>query len=111
MTITPMSDEELNALADRAEQADALAQSQSYDHVLMLTDLSPYDLENMEQIIRHDHGTWFKAHLLRALHILLPIGDEDNLRKLRNAYPGACAAYLAWYNGRLDKVVEEHPNG
>lgn len=105
MTITPMSDEELKELADRAGEAHRVATLQSYDLTLMLTDLSPHDLHHMDDIIRKDHGNWYHAKLMRALHILLPVADDTNLTKLRNAYPGACAAYLAWYNGRLDEVV------
>ena len=104
MTITPMSSEELAELADRASLASTVAEIQSHDRVLMLTDLSEHDLNEIDRIIRNDYGDWFMAKLLRALHILLPIADQANLRKLRTAYPGACAAYLAWYNNRLDKV-------
>jgi len=107
MTITPMSDEELERLAVAAEVTHHIAEAQSYDRALMLTDLSEYDLSHMDQIILHGHGDWFKAKLLRALDVLLPVADSNNLLKLRNAYPGACTAYLAWYNKRLDKVVKD----
>lgn len=105
MTIAPMSDEELEELAAAAQASEYMAEAQSYDRALMLTDLSEHDLAYMGAIIREDHGDWFSAKLMRCLHILLPVADDKNLAKLRNAYPGACAAYLAWYNGRLDKVV------
>ncbi len=105
MTITPMSDEELEALAQRARIQENMTTAQSYDRALMLTDLSPHDLEKMDDIIRKDYGNWFSSELMRCLHILLPVADEYNLTKIRNAYPGACAAYLAWYNGRLDKAL------
>lgn len=105
MTITPMSDKELETLAREAAGHEAVAESQSYDRVLMLRDLSPHDLTNMDSIILEDYGNWFSAKLMRCLHILLPVADSTNLAKLRNAYPGACAAYLAWYNHRLDKTV------
>ena len=103
--ITPMSDEELKELTDRAGEFHRAATAQSYDRALMLTDLSEYDLEKMDDIIRNNYGDWFSAELMRCLHILLPVADSTNLDKLRYAYPGACAAYLAWYNGRLDKAV------
>ena len=105
MIITPMSDEELNRLATEARISEGIAESQSYDQVLMLRDLSEYGLDHMDAIIRNNYGNWFSAKLMRCLDILLPVADSTNLAKLRNAYPGAGAAYLAWYNGRLDKVV------
>lgn len=105
MTITQMSDEELKELADRSGESQRAAIVQSYDRALMLTDLSEHDLGKMDDIIRNNYGNWFSAKLMRCLHILLPVADDTNLTKLRNAYPGACAAYLAWYNKRLDKVV------
>lgn len=105
MTITPMSDEELARLAHAADMTERMAEAQSYDRALMRTGLSDHDLYNMDDIIRNNHGDWFSAKLMRCLHILLPVADQANLTKLRNAYPGACAAYLAWYNHRLDKVI------
>lgn len=60
--------------------------------------LSRHDLEHMTEIIRDGYGTWFHAHLLRALHVLLPHADETNYARLRSAYPGSCAAYALWYN-------------
>ena len=105
MTITTMSDDELEELGRLAETSNNIAESQSYDRVLMLTDLSKHDLDHIDQIIREDYGDWFMAKLLRALHILLPVADQANQHKLRTVYPGACAAYLAWYNNRLDRVV------
>ena len=105
MTITPMSDEDLRRLAEAADMSQRIAEAQSYDRSLMLTDLSEHDLEKMDDIIRNNYGDWFSAKLMRCLHILLPVADDKNLTKLRNTYPGACAAYLAWYNGRLDKAV------
>ena len=107
MTITPMSDEEIEELARVAQVSEAIAESQSYDRALMLTDLSDHDLDNIDSIIRNNYGDWFSAKLMRCLDILLPKADSTNLAKLRNAYPGACAAYLAWYNGRLDKMVSD----
>ena len=105
MTITPMSDEDLRRLAEAADMSQRIAEAQSHDRSLMLTDLSEYDLDSMDDIIRKDYGDWFSAKLMRCLHILLPLADSTNLDKLRYAYPGACAAYLAWYNHRLDKAV------
>ncbi len=101
MTITPMSDKELEDLASAAAASESIAEMQSYDRALMLTDLSEYDLVNLDSIILEDYGDWFAAKLMRCLDILLPKADSTNLIKLRNAYPGACAAYLAWYNHRL----------
>lgn len=105
MTITPMSDEELQELVRAAQVSESVAESQSYDRALMLTDLSDHDLEKMDAIMREDYGDWFAAKLMRCLDILLPKADQTNLAKLRSVYPGACAAYLAWYNHRLDEVV------
>ena len=107
MTITTMSSEELQELGRIAAIEHTIAEMQSHDRAIILTDLSEYDLDHIDQIIRDTHGDWFMAHLLRTLHILLPVADQANLLKLRTAYPGACAAYLAWYNNRLDRVVKD----
>ncbi|KKN08487.1 hypothetical protein LCGC14_1056050 [marine sediment metagenome] len=103
-TIRPMTEEELEEFAYLAAleglENDA-AVRQSHDRTLMLTELSEYDLAHMQEIIKEDMGTWFHAKLLRALHELLREADGNNLRRLRLAYPGTCAAYMAWYNGRI----------
>ena len=103
-TITPMSKEEIEVLIllERAREDEAVRQS--YDRTLMLTELSEYDLAHMQEIIKEDMGDWYHAKLLRALHELLRDADSDNLRRLRTAYPGTCAAYMAWYNGRLEEA-------
>lgn len=106
-TIRPMTEDEWAALkiegvAEGLQEDEAVRQS--YDRTLMLTELSEYDLSNIEDIIRKDKGDWFHAKLLRALHTLLPDADANNKRLLRSIYPGTCAAYLAWYNRRLDEA-------
>jgi hypothetical protein len=60
--------------------------------------LSEYDLEHLTEIILGDHGTWYHARLMRALHMLLPHADATNMLRLERAYPGSVAAYRIWYN-------------
>ncbi len=69
--------------------------------------LSEFDVENMTKIIKGNLGDWYQAKLLRALHILLPAADENNLDRLKQAYPGTVAAYILWYDGRLNEIVGE----
>ncbi len=103
-TIRPMTEEDwdkfqLQALIEGAENDEAVRQS--YDRALMRTELSDYDLAHMQEIIKDGLGNWYKARLLRFLHEVLSQADGNNLRRLRTAYPGTCAAYMAWYNGRI----------
>jgi hypothetical protein len=65
--------------------------------------LSEYDLEKLTEIIRGGHGDWYHAHLMRALHMLLPQADHVNTARLEQAYPGSVEAYRIWYN---DPTVE-----
>jgi hypothetical protein len=65
--------------------------------------LTEFDLSHLTEIIRDGHGTWFHAHLMRALHTLLPHADSKNFARLEQAYPGSVAAYKIWYN---DVTVE-----
>jgi hypothetical protein len=60
--------------------------------------LSDFDLVRMTEIIRNNFGDWFHADLMRALHVLLPHADSDNMARLEQAYPGSVAAYKLWYN-------------
>jgi len=65
--------------------------------------LSEFDLEHLTEIIRDEYGSWFHARLMRALHMVLPYADAQNLSRLESAYPGSVAAYRIWYN---DPTVE-----
>ena len=103
-TIRPMTDKEykeFELLAAVEGQREDEAVRQSHDRDLMLTELSEYDLSHMREIIKEGHGDWFQARLLRALDGLLIYADGGNLHKLRTAFPGTCAAYIAWYNGSI----------
>ncbi len=71
--------------------------------------LSEFDLEHMTEIIREGYGTWYHANLMRALHMLMPHADAENMARLERAYPGSCTAYRIWYNdptmeGRAGRV-------
>ena len=68
---------------------------------LMQDGLSEYDVQNLNAIIRDGHGSWYHAELMRALHILMPHADDENLARLRSAYPGSTLAYELWYRGEL----------
>lgn len=65
---------------------------------LMSDGLSQHDLAHMTEIIRENHGDWYHAKLMRALHILLPHADSNNVKCLKTAYPGSVLAYMTWYN-------------
>lgn len=65
---------------------------------LMQDGLSRFDLDNMTRIIREGFGTWYHANLMRALHVLVPHADSENMARLERAYPGSVAAYKVWYN-------------
>jgi hypothetical protein len=60
--------------------------------------LSEFDLAHLTEIIREGYGTWYHANLMRALHMLLPHADAQNMARLESAYPGSVAAYRIWYN-------------
>lgn len=60
--------------------------------------LSDFDLAHMTEIIREDFGDWYHARLMRALHLILPHADSENLARLERAYPGSVAAYRIWFN-------------
>ena len=71
--------------------------------ILTQDGLSEYDLAHLTEIILAGHGTWYHAHLMRALYILLSYADATNTARLEAAYPGSVAAYRIWYN---DPTVE-----
>ena len=73
------------------------------DAILMQDGLSDYDLAHLTEIIEGGKGTWYHAHLMRALHLLLSYADATNMARLEAAYPGSVAAYRIWYN---DPTVE-----
>jgi len=75
--------------------------------VFMVDGLSLYDLAHMTAIIKSDHGNWYHAKLLRAFDVLLRVADDQNLERLRFAYPGTVAAYTRWYNGHLRRFEEQ----
>ena len=105
-TIRPMTEEDLDRLELQAAiegQEEDVAVRQSYDRKLMLTELSEFDHDHMDEIIKDGYGDWFHAKLLRALYELIPDADSTNRAKLRSAFPGSCAAVMAWYNGRIPK--------
>ena len=77
---------------------------------LMQDGLSLHDLEHMTEIIREGHGSWYHANLMRALHILLPHADSNNMARLTEAYPGSVEAYRIWYDDpqSLIEAVRTH---
>lgn len=68
---------------------------------LMAEGVSDYDLCHMTEIIKQGEGSWYHAHLLRALYILLKAGDSSHVQRLKIAYPGASLAVQLWYDGCL----------
>ena len=103
-TIRTMTDDEIDSMLAEEGLAEDIAVHQSHDRELMLTELSEYDLDNMDEIVRDGHGDWFHAKLIRALYELLLDADSNNKAKLRSVFPGTCAAVMAWYNKEIPKA-------
>lgn len=60
-----------------------------------MSGLSDFDREHIDDILR-GAGTWFSADLLR----LCAHADDENLARLRLAFPEHVQAYLDWRSGK-----------